>query len=136
MNKYGIRVDIQKKFNVNEINPDYLCDAHEVSKLFDKQEFDVILADPPYSTKEAKEIYNTPPLKYKIWTNECDKILTAGGLLIVYHKFIMPNPNPDKYDLVKRVFIGTRTHHTPRAALYFRKRRKDDKKFRYNKFWQ
>lgn len=44
-----------------------------------------------------------------------------GGLLIVYHKYIVPNPNPEKYEVVKRVFIGTRVWHLPRVAIYFRK---------------
>ncbi len=118
MNKYGTRVDIKE-----EVKPEFVCDAHEVSKLFDK-EFDVILADPPYSTEESKELYGTGKLSYKTWTKECDKILEKGGLLIVYHKYVMPNPNPLKYEVVKRVFIGNRTYHLPRAAIFFRKKNK------------
>lgn len=116
MNKLGTRVDIKQ-----EVNPEFICDAHEVSGLFNK-EFDVILADPPYSTEEAKELYGTPKLQYKKWTSECDKILKDGGLLIVYHKYVMPNPNPEKYEVVKRVFVGNRTYHLPRVAIYFRKK--------------
>lgn len=117
MHKHGIRVDIKK-----EVKPDFLCDAHDLS-IFRKKEFDVILADPPYSTEEAKEIYGTPPLKYKIWTKECERILKPGGLLIVYHKYVMPNPNPEKFVVVKRVFIGNRSYHLPRVAIYFRKKK-------------
>ena len=119
MNKYGVRVDIKK-----EVNPDYVCDAHKVGDLFKPmvEPFDVILADPPYSTEEAKEIYGTGKLSYKTWTKECDKILEKGGLLIVYHKYVMPNPNPDKYEVVKRVFVGNRTYHLPRAVIFFRKK--------------
>lgn len=116
MNKQGTRVDINP-----EVNPEFECDAHEVSKLFDN-EFDVILADPPYSDEESKELYGTGKLNYKKWTKECDKILKKGGLLIVYHKYVMPNPNPDKYEVIKRVFIGNRTYHLPRVAIYFRKK--------------
>ncbi len=72
MNKYGYRVDIKE-----EVEPDLLCDAHEVSKHIDKK-FDFILADPPYSTEEAKELYGTPKLNYKTWTKECDKLLKKG----------------------------------------------------------
>jgi hypothetical protein len=116
MHKEGVRVDIKP-----EVKPDYLLDAHDLSALKGKK-FDVILADPPYSTDEAKEIYGTPPLKYKKWTAECDKLLKPGGLLIVYHKYVMPNPNPEKYVVAKRVFIGNRTMHLPRVAIYFRKK--------------
>lgn len=116
MNKFGYRVDIKK-----EVKPDLLCDAHSFSSKI-KNKFDVVFADPPYSTEEAKEIYGTPPLKYKKWTTECDKVLKKGGLLIVYHKYIMPNPNPEKFIVVKRVFIGNRSYHLPRVAIYFKKK--------------
>lgn len=115
MNKQGIRVDLNP-----EVRPDYLCDAHSISGKI-KKKFDVILADPPYSTQEAKELYGTPPLKYKIWTKECDKLLNNGGLLIIYHKFLMPNPDPERYKVIKRVFIGGRSYHLPRVAIYFQK---------------
>lgn len=117
MNKYGLRVDIKK-----EVNPDICCDVHKLSE-FVKGEFDVILADPPYSNEESKELYNTPKLNYNKWTSECDKLLKVGGLSIVYHKYVMPNPNPNKYEVIKRVFIGNRVYHLPRVAIYFRKKR-------------
>lgn len=117
MNKYGFRVDIKP-----EVNPDLICDAHELSKHINNKTFDVIIADPPYSTQEAKEIYGTPPLKYKIWSAECDKVLKPGGIFIVYHKYIMPNPNPEKFFVEKRVFIGNRVLHLPRVAIVFRKK--------------
>lgn len=121
MNKQGLRVDLNP-----EVEPDILCDAHIISKVLDKKlkgcRFDIILADPPYSNKEAKELYGTPPLQYKVWTAECEKLLVSGGLLIVYHKYIMPNPNPEKFTVVKRVFIGGRPYHLLRAAIFFQKK--------------
>ena len=116
MNKYGLRVDIKP-----EVEPDILCDAHKLTEKV-TDEFDVIFADPPYSDDEAKTIYGTPKLNYKKWTSEADKLLRPGGLLIVYHKYVMPNPNPDKYFVVKRVFIGNRVYHLPRVAIYFMKK--------------
>jgi hypothetical protein len=116
MNKHGFRVDIKP-----EVKPDLICDAHKLTQYLDK-EFDVILADPPYSDEEANELYGTPKLNYKKWSAECDKLLVHGGLFIVYHKYVMPNPNPDKYTVVKRIFIGNRVYHLPRAAIVFQKR--------------
>ena len=119
MNTYGLRVDITP-----EVKPDILCDIHELTKHINKgdKKFDFILADPPYSTEESKELYGTPPIHYKKWTAECDKLLKKGGLLCVYHKYVMPNPDPTKYVVEKRVFIGNRTYHLPRVAIYFRKK--------------
>jgi hypothetical protein len=119
MNKYGFRIDIKP-----EVNPDLLCDAHSFADKLDGKRFNLIIADPPYSTEEARDIYGTPPLKYKKWTAECDKVLDEGGLLMVYHKYVMPNPNPEKYIVVKRVFIGNRTMHLPRVCIVFQKKSK------------
>ena len=121
MNKLGWRIDIKE-----EAKPDMVGDIHKLSEVmpnwFDK--FDIILADPPYSNEESKELYGTGKLNYKKWTSECDKLLRPGGLFIVYHKYVMPNPNPKKYEVVKRVFVGNRTYHLPRVAIYFRKIKK------------
>jgi len=119
MNKHGFRVDIKE-----EVNPDLVCDVHKLSEYIDEQ-FDVILADPPYSDTKAKELYGTPKLNYSKWSKEADKCLKVGGLFIVYHKYIVPNPVPSKYIVEKRVFIGNRTWHLPRVAIYFRKIKKE-----------
>lgn len=120
MNKYGFRIDVNEK-----VKPDLLCDAHSFADKLEGKTFDLIIADPPYSTEEARDIYGTPPLKYKKWTAECDKVLEEGGLLMVYHKYVMPNPNPEKYIVVKRVFIGNRTMHLPRVCIVFQKKQTD-----------
>lgn len=117
MNKYGVRIDLNK-----DVKPDIVGDAHTFANLLAKStKFDLIIADPPYSTEEARDIYGTPKLNYKKWTKECDKVLTKGGLLCVYHKYLMPNPDPTKYKVVKRVFIGSRTYHLPRVAVFYQK---------------
>ena len=113
--KYGYKVDIKP-----ETNPDLVADAHCLSDVL-KEKFDLIIADPPYSTEEARQLYDTDKLSYSKWTAECDKLLLIGGLLVVYHKFVMPNPDPEKYSVVKRVFIGNRTYHTPRVAIFFKR---------------
>lgn len=113
MNSEGFRVDIKP-----DVNPDIICDAHELSKYINCK-FDIIFADPPYSNEEARDIYGTPKLKYKKWTEEATKLLNPKGLLIVYHKYLMPNPNPQKYRVAKRVFIANRVYHLPRVAVYF-----------------
>jgi DNA modification methylase len=119
MNKHGVRIDLNK-----EVKPDLILDAHSFADewYFGEPTVDLIIADPPYSTEEAKEIYGTPKLNYKKWTAQCDKVLRSGGLLMVYHKYVMPNPNPEKYVVVKRVFIGNRTMHLPRVCIIFQKK--------------
>lgn len=117
MNKQGYRVDLNPS-----VNPDLVCDIHKLSTFLDKK-FDIILADPPYSDEETRQLYGThlPKLNYSKWTKECDKLLNPGGLFIIYHKCLVPNPDPEKYKIVKRVFVGTRVWHVPRVATYFKK---------------
>lgn len=117
MNKIGFRIDLNP-----DVKPDLLADAHTFAENWNDNLFDVILADPPYSAEEAKELYGTGKLNYNKWTKQCDKILKRGGLLIVYHKYVMPNPDPENYEIIKRVFIGNRTRHIPRVAIYFQKK--------------
>lgn len=116
MNKQGFRVDIKA-----EVKPDLCCDAHVLTKHLTRT-FDVILADPPYSDDEARDLYRTPKLNYNKWAAEAAKLLRPNGLLIVYHKLVMPNPDPEQFVVAKRVFIGNRTRHLPRVALYFQKK--------------
>lgn len=116
MNQQGLRVDIQEK-----VKPDIVYDVHHIGQVI-QQQFDVILADPPYSAREAKKLYGTPRLSYKQWTKECIALLRPGGLLIVYHKYLMPNPDPTQLHVEKRVFIGYRLYHLARVAVYFRKK--------------
>jgi len=111
----GYRIDLNPA-----VKPDIVADAHNFTNYV-KSKFDLIIADPPYSNEESKELYDMPPIKYKKWTSECDKVLNIGGILVVYHKYVMPNPNPKKYKVIKRVFIGNRTYHIPRVAIYFQK---------------
>lgn len=125
MNRYGFRVDLKP-----EVSPNVVEDAHKIASnkvvlehVSKNGKFNCIIADPPYSTEEARDIYGTPPLKYKVWTSQCEKLLSPGGLLMVYHKFVMPNPNPEKFVVVKRVFIGNRPYHLPRVCIVFQKKR-------------
>jgi hypothetical protein len=117
MNKEGFRVDIKP-----EVFPDLVADAHSFAGQLNGQKFAIVLADPPYSNDESRQLYGTGKLNYKKWTAEADKVLIEGGLLLVYHKLLMPNPNPDKYVVEKRVFIGNRTLHAPRVCVFFRKK--------------
>ncbi len=115
--RYGFRVDINP-----DVKPDLVCDIHKLTTKIKDKKFDVILADPPYSNKEAEDIYGTPPLKYKKWTAECDKLLRKGGLFIIYHSRFMPSPRREDYVTVKRVFVAGIPNHAPRIAMYYKKR--------------
>lgn len=117
MNKEGFRVDINP-----DVNPDLICDVHELTKYIGDRKFDIVLADPPYSNEESKKIYGTGEINYRKWTKEMNEVLKEGGIFIIYHKLIMPNPNPELYTFKERVLIGTRVLHAPRVAMIFQKK--------------
>jgi hypothetical protein len=125
MNQHGCRIDLNP-----EVEPNFIGDIHKLSEVLPletngiKNEFDIILADPPYSDEETDKLYgkHLPRLNYSKWTKECDKYLRQGGLFIIYHKFLVPNPNPEKYEVVKRVSVLNRVWHLGRVAVIFRKR--------------
>jgi 16S rRNA G966 N2-methylase RsmD len=96
--------------------------------ILENEKYDIIFADPDYSDEEAKQLHDwkLPKINYAKWTSECDKLLNDGGLLVVYHKLVVPNPDSEKYIVVKRVFIGNRVWHLPRVAIYFQRRIKKD----------
>ncbi|MBW2559210.1 MAG: hypothetical protein JRD69_10335 [Deltaproteobacteria bacterium] len=56
---YGFKVDI-----IPETKPDIIADVHNLLPYLpeDKREFDVVMADPPYSNGESKKLYGTPKL--------------------------------------------------------------------------
>ena len=116
MCRRGIRMDLKK-----EVNPDVLGNAHDLP--FKDESFWLVLCDPPYSDEEARKLYGTPKLIFRTWAREAIRVLKKGGVLILYHKLLLPNPDPNELLLVKRVFVGHRTWHVPRIALVFRKRR-------------
>jgi hypothetical protein len=118
MNKYGLRVDLNK-----EVKPDYVGDIHRLSKILPKKmlkKFPVIVADPAYSDDENEKLYGLKMhLSYKLWSSECIKFLRPGGLFIVYHKNLMRNPDPERFTVVKRVAIANRVGHVGRFAVFF-----------------
>jgi hypothetical protein len=111
----GTKIDIKW-----EAIPDIIGDAHYLP--LKSNSYDIVFADPPYSNDEAKKLYGTPSLSYKKYSMEVDRVLRINGLFIIYHKYVMPNPDPNKYYVEKRVFIGNRVYHTPRIAVFFRKK--------------
>ena len=120
MNTHGFRVDVNE-----EVNPDLLCDVHTLSEKLpssQRESFDFVLADPPYSTEENMQLYGLKaPLRYKQWTSEADKFLKVGGIFCVYHKYMKPNPAPERYECVRRICVLNRTNHLPRVAMFWKK---------------
>lgn len=77
----GITYDIKK-----ELNPS-VCGNCEVLP-FKNNSFDFIMADPPYSEKEAMELYQLPYVNIIKTLNEMIRVCKPGGKIIFFHRLI------------------------------------------------
>lgn len=113
MAEIGDRVDIKP-----EVNPTWIGDAHNLD-MIKSNTYDLVILDPPYDNEQAKKLYNTPPLKYKIYISEAMRVCRIGGKVAVYHWVWTPRPVNGKY--VYRIVILTRVWHRPRVCNVYEK---------------
>ncbi len=74
-----------------DVNPDVVADAQKLP--FKDETFDFVFADPPYSEKEAKELYGLPyPSMVKV-LNEMSRVTQTGGYMILLHR-LFPSRHP------------------------------------------
>ena len=120
--EFGIRCDIRTSHELKDgrvipINPDVVCDAHNLP--FSNNTFDFVIVDPPYSNEESAEMYKTGKLFPSKYVVESVRVCKPGGYIALYHKVMLPRPKGTFYD--RRVFVGTRNWHKPRICCIFRK---------------
>lgn len=102
---HGITVDI----NPN-VGADYSCNCEELP--FDDECFDFVMLDPPYSEKEARELYSLPYFSIVKVMNEAARICESGGYVILLHRilpFVHPNENIHKKRLKLEAIVGVFT---------------------------
>lgn len=110
--EYGVRVDINP-----EVKPDVVADAHKLP--FGKGSFDLVVLDPPYSDKYSKELYNTGKLYFGRYTAEAVRVCKSRGYIVMYH--YLATPRLEGTQLVKRIFLETRTWHKLRCVHIYQK---------------
>ena len=77
----GITVDIKP-----ETNPDFVANCEQLP--FPDNSFDFVLADPPYSEAEARELYDLPyPSMVKV-INEIARVCRPGGHVLFFHRLV------------------------------------------------
>jgi len=112
-------------FDINpELNPDIVGDAHELSKYFYKESFDLIIADPPYSQEDADH-YGTPMINRNKVVKECYKVLKSGGFLCWLDQ-VLPMYSKKDYKLVGTIGIVRSTNHRFRVLSIFQKEKLGD----------
>ena len=113
--EHGIRCDIDPL-----TEPDRVCDAHALP--FDDEEFDCVILDPPYSNREALELYGTTvPLRPAVFTAEAVRVTKPGGWVVVYTDREPRRPSRCNHTL--RIMVVLRPGHSPRVCGVFQKRK-------------
>jgi len=116
------RVDLNDQADVK-------MDAHHLSRLnrwelIQPPPYDLILADPPYSTEDAAK-YGTPMIRRKVVLQECAKILEPGGFL-VWLDVQIPSWRKKDFRCVGVIGLITSAGHRGRFVSLFEKARNDD----------
>ena len=108
-----------KTIDINpESHPDIIGDAHNLSELID-EEFDLILADPPYSVEDCDH-YQTTMIKRNVVLRECVKILKSGGH-IVWLDQVLPIYRKDELKVIGYIGMVKSTQHRFRVITIFEK---------------
>jgi SAM-dependent methyltransferase len=82
----GITLDIKR-----DTGADVCADAKVLP--FADETFDFVMADPPYSEKEAKELYNLPYFNVVAVLNEMARVCKPGGHILFLHR-LYPGAHP------------------------------------------
>ena len=109
-----VRFDLMRD---DQRDPDVQGDAHELSQLFSTGKFDLIYADPPYSTEDAKH-YGTPMVKRKKVLEQCHDVLEPGGW-VVWLDQVWPMFSKKLFTFRGFVSLVRSTNHRVRAAFFF-----------------
>lgn len=104
-----------------EMAPTYLVDAHDLSGV-PLRNYDLILADPPYSVEDA-ERYQTTMVK----RNVVMRSLAAGaasGTWVVWLDQVLPMYRKDQWSIEAVIGMVKSTNHRFRVVTIFRRRGK------------
>jgi hypothetical protein len=106
-----IRLDINP-----DLNPDVIADS--INLPF-SEKFDLVLADPPYSSEDAKR-YNCKMPNRKKTIHEVYKVLKKDGYL-VWLDTVLPMYRKIEFQLVGTIGLIRSTNHRIRGVFIFQK---------------
>lgn len=64
-----------------DLNPSVVCNVTEMSNFLPTNHFELVVADPPYSRKDAA-IYGVPLVNKRLALREARKVTQKGGVLV------------------------------------------------------
>ena len=109
-----------------DLNPTVVCDVLEMSKYMPNNSFDLVIADPPYTKKDAK-IYGVPLINKRLALREARKMCKDGGVLCwldtqvpIYRKL--------DWDLLGMVGVFCGTNRVIRSVTFFQAAQENNEK--------
>ena len=102
-----------------ELNSDVCGDILEIEKYFRKATFDLIIADPPYETKDFMK-YGTTPFDRRKVLRKVHPILADGGFLVWLDLMIPPFSNK-LWTMRGLILVTTGTNCRFRGVSIFQK---------------
>ena len=106
--KTGFRIDIKK-----EVNPDLVANVEQLDMIKDNQ-FEGVMADPPYTEEFTKRLYNLALPKWSLWTKEAVRICKSQGIIAIMQNYVVPKLPQCKY--IKVLVIITRIKQYPKIV--------------------
>jgi hypothetical protein len=117
----GVRGD---RLDINpDTDPDLVGDAERLSSVVEG-DYDLILADPPYSEEDARH-YGTPMVSRNRVISECAKVLERGGFLVWLDQ-VLPMFRKDELELVGTISVIISTNHRVRCVFIWERPRRPE----------
>lgn len=118
--RVGIDVFPGRTVDINaDLAPDYIDDAQTLKKV-PLLEFDIVLADPPYSIEDA-EHYKTTMIKRNVVMRALGERLLPGAH-VVWLDQVLPIYRKDQFAMEAVIGICKSTNHRFRVVTIFRKK--------------
>jgi len=107
-------------FDINPtLKPDVIGDAEKLSDYF-CENFDLVLADPPYSKEDAFH-YGIPMINRNKVIIECQKMLTTPGFLVWLDQVFPMFSKKEGLSLIGTIGVIRSTNHRVRTVFIFKK---------------
>lgn len=107
-------------FDINpEHKPDVVGDVRELLRFFEKNSFDLVVADPPYEESDFK-VYGQEPFNKNKVVDDVFEIVKAGGFL-VWMDLREPQYKGKKWKMVGTISFSQGGNHRLRGIWIFQK---------------
>lgn len=110
-----LRIDIRP-----EVNPDIIGDCHDIKALVGDRQFDLVLADIPYSQEDA-EHYGRPMVRRNVVLKSCLEVCRPGGW-VVWLDQVLPLFSKAACELTMAIGMVKSTNHRVRGVFGFRRK--------------